>query len=437
MLPFDQWVGVRAYEGPEDKRVFFTGTTGYQLVMTDLEGNLIDTQPDPGGGVADYSVSAFNTAGGRNPQFLTQSMWGRYFVKDVAKGRVYYVSSVGVYPITVSADGMSFSVGDKLFGYSGSELPSGQVSWISGGRIVSMPNVYDGVFRSSYYRGLSTSFISNGIVFKEADAGSEIMFGHGIVLPDYPGLWNGSYLNHVLPSRTNRDFPFGYYGVSGGLGWRIFNWWGWDGLIALQSMRMIAGNQFYNFPENTCSFGVITSGTASSRNWRWLLLTWGDSRTNPTLGLQELTPTGLSEVKVIVGELPDAAGGYTPSHAVYDFAPFPGEADRPTVTVWVGYGTLAVIDAPVGATGSGLDLRVREVDRQLVGRRTIYDRNGEPISVSEAEELSTILIDDPPDRLWQDADLSFEYLGTRYNLQDISKDQSEDKLWEAVFRRSL
>ena len=419
MLPFDKWVTVRASMGTvlADKRVFFTGSTGTSLIMTDLDGNVLDTVNDPGGGAENIPTLPYAFR-------WNTSMYGRYLLRDVATGKIYYATNVGVFPITIAADGLTFEVGNKLFGYA-SDLPAGVVTWGSGGGITTIPNVYDGNFRARYATQLGASE-QEGVVYSEAGAGTAIDF--------YDGFAVETGLDYV-----NQASERGHYGVSGTYGWEIFNWGLFDGISASATNLQIrvepysasgdnalAGGTIYNFPTNVCSFGLLSGRLDSSEGWSWLLLTYGANRDSPFLSYQTLSSDGQFETGVAIqGTLPQTQASFLPGLT----------SVRRNMQYIVGFGTMAIYDIPAGPSGPGFDVKVREIDTSYSGPRTIFDGEGNPASVTRGEATSIIVLDNPPASVYQDGQLSFEHDGTRYILRDLVRNGEYEDLWDATFRR--
>ena len=422
MLPFDKWMTVQARFGAAaalGKRVFFTdGSDDGDLVMADFQGNVLDNQSAP-------------AASRARPANVSRSMWGRYFLRDVATNKVYYATNRGVYPITISEDARTFTVGSALFEYSGSGRPSGLQD-----DILTIPNVYNGNFVAIVGdRGrLDSRRPTRRTVYSEAGAGVAGPFWEGWSADEYPGQDSG---NNVAFRIARQE---GHYGTSGLYGWELANRRLFDGILSTStSVQLRAeiysetslsppGSVLYNLPLNTCSFGLLTGKTDGADEWEWLVLTLGTSRVNPVLGFQTFANGELSDVSLLQGTLPEPAVNYTPAVATVT-------AGRFSVDYYVGFGTMAVVDPPATAMVRGFDLRVREIDTSYSGPRTIYDGEGRPASVTRGEATSIIVLDNPPASVYQDGQLSFEYDGSRYILRDLVRNGEYEDLWDATFRR--
>ena len=214
MLPFDKWMTVQARFGAAaalGKRVFFTdGSDDGDLVMADFQGNVLDNQSAP-------------AASRARPANVSRSMWGRYFLRDVATNKVYYATNRGVYPITISEDARTFTVGSALFEYSGSGRPSGLQD-----DILTIPNVYNGNFVAIVGdRGrLDSRRPTRRTVYSEA--------GAGVAGP----FWEGGLPMNIRVKIVATMSLFGLLGkrvimgTSGLYGWELANRRLFDGILS-------------------------------------------------------------------------------------------------------------------------------------------------------------------------------------------------------------
>ena len=227
-------------------------------------------------------------------------------------------------------------------------------------------------------------------------------------------------------------------------------------LLARPVGSRVARSADYKLPIVTCSYAPLVADVNDATGWTWAIIRVSTYKESEGSGLYlEIGRSGQNitdslsggQVDVLVSLSDHGLGGsrafrFTPhreQHNQLVEEPY----DLPDTLS--GFGSMIAIPVNIADNVDQPDrnlVKVREIDRQVLGNRTVVLPGGSAGTV-DGEFLSVLQLDNPPREVWGAAPFTFIYGGNdivpgiTYTLQDLYKDPDHGNMWLGTFKRSI